>query len=91
MSYQQWAEEWGRKEKISILNGKINSVAADGHKWNDKFCSCGKNSVICQIGGESVCVTLTVKVTDVGNVCLFHNDPKLITLKKEYEALKIIL
>ena len=89
MSYQQWAEEWGRKEKLSLLNGKVQS--AGGHKWNDEFCSCGRNSVICQIGGESVYVDLTVQVTDVGNVCLFHNDPKLIALKKEYEALKIIL
>lgn len=44
------------------------------HEWNSEFCSCGQDSVTCQIGGERVCGNLTKWIQNLGNVCYIHNN-----------------
>ena len=43
------------------------------HAWNSEFCSCGQDSVTCQIGGERICGNLVVHIKEFGNVCHTHN------------------
>jgi hypothetical protein len=43
------------------------------HTWNDQFCSCGQDSVTCQIGGELICGNLVNRIPGFGNVCDAHN------------------
>ena len=44
-----------------------------GHSWNDTYCSCGQDSVTCQLCGRQVCAELTSRKQvrgHEGNVCL---------------------
>jgi len=52
------------------------NCVVDTHRWNDEFCSCGQDTVTCQVAGERVCGDLTTWVEPIGNVCWMHNNTR---------------